>query len=237
MLTDDPGTPGPRTWEINVGWLAQRVPGSFIHYLPLLDANYGLGNRIELTYEAPWGIVTGGGHRQADFGNSEVSLKWRFVDTDGWQASVYPAFDFQTPGSRKQISGLTDSARTFELPLQLERSFGAVSINVDAGRNFSTDPDDDGWFGGVAAGRDLRPGWELVVELHALASPRFDRREWIAHAGTRIDLSNRLTLMFAYGRDVSNDLLPRTFLTTYAGLQLRIGQGPKAVGSRSGRHK
>jgi hypothetical protein len=229
MMTDDPGTPGSRTWEINTAWNAQKIPGSFIHSLPLLDANYGLGNRIEITYEAPFGIVAGGGRTQAAIGNSEISVKWRFVDASDWQISMYP-------GSRADIPGLTDSARTLELPFEVERNVGPVSINGDAGRTFSTDPGDDQWFGGIAVGRDVRRGWEIVAEVHVNASPRFQRTEWIAHAGTRVDLSERVTAMFAYGRDVHNDLVPRTFLLAYAGAQVRIGKGPKKAGSRSGRH-
>jgi len=236
MMTDDPGTPGSRTWEINTAWNAQKIPGSFIHSLPLLDANYGVGNRIEITYQAPFGIVAGGGRTQAAIGNSEISIKWRFVDASDWQISMYPGIDVRTPGSRADIPGLTDSARTLELPFEVERNVGPVSINGDAGRTFSTDPGDDQWFGGIAVGRDVRQGWEIIAEVHMNASPRFQRTEWIAHAGTRIDLSERVTAMLAYGRDVHNDLVPRTFLVAYAGAQVRIGKGPKKAGSRSGRH-
>src|SRR5579862_5405108 len=91
MLTDDPGTPGSRSWEINLGWNRQQLPGSTIHWLPLIDANYGVGDRVELTYTVPVGLVTGGAAAQAGIGNSEVSIKWRFLDVDSsWQVSIYP---------------------------------------------------------------------------------------------------------------------------------------------------
>jgi hypothetical protein len=236
MMTDDPGTPGSRTWEINTGWNAQSTPGSVIHSLPIVDANYGIGNRVEITYQVPFGVVVSGGRTQAAMGNSEISIKWRFVDAGDWQISMYPGIDILTPGSHADIPGLTDSARTLELPLQIERSVGPVSINGDIGRTFSTDPGDDEWFGGAAVGGNVRRGWELVTEVHVNASRRLQRAEWVAQAGTRVDVSERLTLMFAYGRDVRNDFVPRTLLLAYAGTQLRIGKGPKKAGSRSGRH-
>jgi hypothetical protein len=38
------------------------------------------------------------------------------------------------------------------------------------------DPGDDQWFGGIAVGRDVRPGWEVVAEVHVNASGRDPRR-------------------------------------------------------------
>ncbi len=236
MLTDDPGTPGARRWELNTGWNAEHFPGTVVHWIPLLDANYGIGDRIELTATAPLGVVVTHGHSQTGIGNSELSVKWRFLDVDSsWQLSIYPALDFQPPGTRS-IAGLTDSAHTLELPFEVQRDAGPLSVNLDFGRNISTAVEDDGWFGGVALGKEFRSGWELDAETHLNASPRFGQNEWIVRVGTRIDLSQRLTFMAAYGRDVHNNLSPWMSLATYVGLQVRLGHGVKTGGARSGRH-
>lgn len=236
MLTDDPGTPGSRRWEINLGWNAQHLPGSVVHWLPLVDANYGIGDRVELTYTAPMGFVNGAGQRQSGIGNSEISAKWRFLDVDSsWQISIYPALDFQTPGTRS-VDRLTDSSHTLELPFEVERDLGPISANLDLGRNFSTAPGNDSWFGGLALGKEVRKGWELDAELHVNSAPRFDQNEFIVRFGTRIDLSRRFTLMAAYGRDASNSLSPYLASATYVGLQIRLGHGVKGGGARSGRH-
>ena len=52
LLTDDPGTPGNRNWEINISstqfWRnTERELQS-----PLVDINYGLGDRTQLKYQA-----------------------------------------------------------------------------------------------------------------------------------------------------------------------------------------
>ena len=53
LLTDDPGTPGNRNWEINIASTQFFSPGENEVETPLLDINYGLGDRIQLKYEVP----------------------------------------------------------------------------------------------------------------------------------------------------------------------------------------
>jgi hypothetical protein len=60
------------------------------------------------------------------------------------------------------------------------------------------------------------------AEMHLNASERLDRAEWIVNAGTRVDLSEHLTVLLAVGRDLSNQIGPRVSLLSYAGLQLRL---------------
>jgi hypothetical protein len=54
LLTDDPGTPGNKNWEINIASTHFRSPGEREIEAPLLDINYGLGDRIQLKYEVPY---------------------------------------------------------------------------------------------------------------------------------------------------------------------------------------
>jgi hypothetical protein len=53
MRTDDPGTPGNRTWEINIACTQTFSPIEREIETPLLDINYGLGDRIQLKFEIP----------------------------------------------------------------------------------------------------------------------------------------------------------------------------------------
>src|SRR5262245_1398326 len=53
MEMDDPGTPGPRGIEVNfVGTLVRLGPGRSSE--SLFDANYGIGERLQLKYERPY---------------------------------------------------------------------------------------------------------------------------------------------------------------------------------------
>src|SRR6202453_4779712 len=61
FLSNDPGTPGNGNWEINIAG-AQSISRSITTYqMPQLDLNFGLGDRIQLTYEVPYEIQTQAG--------------------------------------------------------------------------------------------------------------------------------------------------------------------------------
>jgi hypothetical protein len=222
MITDDPGTPGPGRWEINLGWTDQRTPGSTEYGLPLLDANYGLGERVELTYEAPWSIVRDGSGDHTGPGDSLIGAKWRFYDAgdDGWQASVYPQLTFLDPDSHADRRGLAEPDTTWLLPVEVAKDLGPIELNVDGGRSLGPRASDGGWIAGVVLGREVRKGWEVDGEIHVNASEGFGRSEWIENLGTRINLSDRVILMLALGRDFRNQLGPRVSLLSYLGFQI-----------------
>ena len=224
MITDDPGTPGAGKWEINLGWETERASGQTLTSLPLLDANYGIGDRTELTYEAPWVIVHDEEGTRSGLGDSLLGVKYRFYDAGekGWQASVYPQYTFVTPGSHADRRGIADSGSSLLLPLEVEKDLELFSINFDGGHLFSSEKGEDEWMGGVVVGREVSKGWELDVETHVEAANRLNRSEWIVNGGTRIDLSEKLTLMIALGRDLSNSMAPKTTLISYLGVQVRL---------------
>ena len=52
--TNDPGTPGNKNWEINFGYMPFFYRGQSISHTPDVDINFGVGDRIQLTYESAW---------------------------------------------------------------------------------------------------------------------------------------------------------------------------------------
>lgn len=225
MITDDPGTPGNGHWEINLAWTDQRTDGSTLLGLPLLDANYGVGDRIQLNYQGSWNVLRSNGETaQNGMSDSQLAVKWRFYDAGdtGLQLSTYPRVAFLNPGSDSDRRGTADSSTTLLVPLEARRDFGILSVNADFGPTFSAEADDRGWMAGLCVGREVRKGWELDGEVHIDASERIQRSEVILNAGTRFDFSEHATLLLAVGRDVRNSLGPRVALLTYVGIQIRI---------------
>jgi hypothetical protein len=225
MITDDPGTPGNGHWEVNTAWTDQRSPGSTLIGVPLLDANYGVGDTLQLNYQASWNVVRGAGNSdKSGFSDSQVALKWRFVDEgeSGLQVSTYPRFTFVNPGSDADRRGVTDSDPSFLLPFEVLRNFGPISVNADFGYAYSSDENLRGWTGGVCLGREVTKGWELDAEVHASSSDSVDRTEAIVNLGTRVDLARNATLLLAIGRDLHNSLGPKVSLLTYVGIQVRL---------------
>jgi hypothetical protein len=225
MITDDPGTPGNGHWEINVAWTDQQSPGSTLIGLPLLDANYGVGDRIQLNYQGSWNILSDSGEAtQSGLSDSQLAVKWRFYDAGdaGLQLSIYPRYTFVNPDSFSDRRGTADPSATFLFPFEVRRDFGFISVNADFGHTFSASAGDRGWMGGLCLGHNVTKAWELDAEVHFTASDRLGRSETILNVGTRYDFSAHATLLLAAGADVHNSLAPRTSLLTFVGFQVRL---------------
>src|SRR5271163_5105021 len=80
-LTNDPGTPGNANWEINLGSMQTIARGAAAYQVPQIDLNFGVGSRIQLTYEVPYVLQTGVGKQtQSGWSNAYPGVKWRFLD-------------------------------------------------------------------------------------------------------------------------------------------------------------
>jgi hypothetical protein len=51
FYTNDPGTPGNHHWEINLGYMPFFYSDQSASHIPDVDLNFGIGERIQLTYE------------------------------------------------------------------------------------------------------------------------------------------------------------------------------------------
>src|SRR3954469_24354675 len=51
MITDDPGTPGNRKWEINLAITFEHRPNETSYDAPGIDLNYGVGENVQLTLQ------------------------------------------------------------------------------------------------------------------------------------------------------------------------------------------
>ncbi len=84
LLTDDPGTPGNRNWEINVAYTQDRRPDGNSYAVPILDVNYGAGDRVQLNFQIPYLFSSSnGGPLAGGLGNSLAGVKWRFFQNEG----------------------------------------------------------------------------------------------------------------------------------------------------------
>ncbi len=92
-LTTDPGTPGNDNWEINVASMQTVIRGQGTYQVPQLDINFGIGDRLQLTYEGAYVVQTNAaGQQQTGWTNAQPGVKWRFIDQGegGWQISAFP---------------------------------------------------------------------------------------------------------------------------------------------------
>ena len=161
MVTDDPGTPGDHHWEINLSWTDQRTPGSTVLGLPLLDANFGVGDRLQLNYQGSWNELRDPAGTESGLSDSQLALKWRFYDAGdtGLQASIYPRITFLNPGSDSDRRGTADAGTSFLMPFEVRRDFGLLAVDPTPATPSATRPASAaGWAESAWAGTWSRAG-------------------------------------------------------------------------------
>jgi len=222
MITDDPGTPGDGHWEINIATLSERGGDTTTYLLPLLDINYGLGERVQLKFEMPWELQRiDGAPDRSGAGNSLAGVKWRYFDggDDGWQMSTYPQLQSRFPVSGSPVA---DSGVSYLLPLEFQHKLGEFGVNVEIGRWFRPRELGDTWVGGLVVGREIVKGFELLGELHEEKDAHSGRNELTANVGARWELSQGFRLLASAGTDLHNSLDQKAALLTYLALQVSL---------------
>ncbi len=224
MITDDPGTPGNAHWEINLAALTERTASARIDQLPLLDLNYGVGDRVQLKYEVPWVLEEGSGDLFSGLGNSLLGIKWRFYDAGAadWMVSTYPQLQFNYAGSASPQRGLAEPGTGWLLPLEFAHSYQSFDLDLEFGHWHRPTGQPDSWIAGIVVGRQLSNAFEVMAELHDETATDSGRHEMILNFGARRDLSERYTVLISVGRDLSDTLFPKSNLLGYLGLQLNF---------------
>jgi hypothetical protein len=219
LLTDDPGTPGDGRWEMNFAWTTERSASARHDEAPLVDLNYGVGERVQLKFEMPWAAETGRGND--GFGNAAVGVKWRFLDQGegGWQVSTYPQAGFLPPGLHHAASA--DSGVGYLLPIEVQRDFGGFDAGFEIGRTLAPAHGDDGWIAGVAVGGDVTERVQLLAELHD-ETVENEGHELAFNVGSRVRLAEHFTLLASIGTDVENTIDARNRWLSYFGLQVDL---------------
>jgi hypothetical protein len=186
--------------------------------IPYLDANYGLGDHIELSYEGGFLLGQNAGQSwRGGYDNSLIGVKWRFLDeeTCGVDMSVYPQFGYDTTASLGR-AGLVEPGMNFFFPVEVAKTFGKFELDAEAGYQY-WEHDRGQWAGGPIIGYILTERIELLGEARFVGDQSFRSNDLILDGGARIGLINHVQFLFAAGRGVRNgDDSPQLYL--YAGL-------------------
>jgi hypothetical protein len=225
MISDDTGTPGDRNIELNFLATAQLSHDRDLFALPRVDFNYGLGENLQLKYEAPWElerrIVTdavGNENRVHAHGpgDSTIGVKYRFYDDDASQVSlaVYPQVTLRSPGAKSEESGgVASGVTTWTLPLLVTREFDHLaftangSVEKETGEGFRAS-------GSAGCGTRLSPDTALLGELVGEDLNRSDARRIVLNAGVRHKLDQDQAVGVSIGRDLhAGDKQKQTYVT------------------------
>lgn len=221
MITDDPGTPGDRKWEINLALAAEHRSGETSADSPAIDLNYGLGEHIQLTLQTAPILLKRKGHGLiGGLGGTEAAVKWRFLDQqtngDGVDMSMFPRVIFNIVHSSPR-RGLSEEGTRFQIPLQMAKTFGRWHADFEFGPHVSSVARSE-WLYGIVAGLDTSKSTLLMAELHAVSRMNFTRDILTVNAGIHHEFSATRTLIVSLGREIRS---PEPLATIgYCGLQL-----------------
>lgn len=222
ILTDDTGTPGPGKWETNIGFTIDKRQDATRYETPAIDLNYGVGERIQLNYSVSWVVLDNKNEpAKSGLGNSEVAIKWRFLDEDkhGVAVSVYPRFIFNNPtGSADR--GLVDEGTVFKLPVQIEKKITIIDMIANFGYEFHQQGNDS-WLYSIAMKYAEIKGLDMLAEVFGTADSSFKNAEYVYDIGFRKDVSENYTVLASIGRSLLQGDDHSTLLS-YVGLQMRF---------------
>jgi hypothetical protein len=220
MITDDPGTPGDRKWEINLAVTFEHRPDETSYDLPEIDLNYGVGERIQLTLQTAPVILKRSEHGPiGGLGGTEAAVKWRFLDQEanGLDVSMFPRIIFnvvQSSGRR----GLAEDGTRFQIPFQIAKTWGRFHADVEfgpVGRSVGRSE----WLYGMVGGFDVAKPTMLMAELHGTSRMNFSQQVLTLNFGLRHEFTETRILIVSLGHEIVSPDQPLA-LIGYFGVQL-----------------
>jgi hypothetical protein len=225
--TNDPGTPGNRNWEINLGYMPFLYSGASITHMPDVDINYGLGDRIQLTYENAWlRVKEGSDAAKYGLGQDQLGLKWRFYDNDktGLGISIFPQLSINNPDHAVQ-RGITPPGASLIIPVEFSKKLGQIDVNWEFGYN-AVHLGPDGWLAGLVVGRDMSKKLELDAEFYGLGTFNHSSNQQTLAAGARYKLRPPFIFLLMAGRSVMSADKLQPFFVGYFGIQFLLPPKP-----------
>ncbi|MGA2695692.1 MAG: hypothetical protein ABSE92_06505 [Terriglobales bacterium] len=225
--TNDPGTPGNLNWEINVGYIPYLYSNQSVSHVPDLDINFGLGDRIQLTYENAWLRVQNPNSRaEYGLGQSNPGVKWRFYDAgeDGLQVSVFPQLFLNDPNNAVS-RGITPATNTFLLPAEITKKVGPFDVDYELGYQF-VHGGPDGWLTGLVIGHDFTSRLEGDVELYNTGIFHTAENQPTIDFGGRYKLRPSVILLGMAGRSFEPAGSNQSYFIGYFGVQFLFSSKP-----------
>jgi hypothetical protein len=225
--TNDPGTPGDLNWEINVGYMPFLYGDQSVSHTPDLDINFGVGDRIQLTYENAWLRVQGpSSAAKFGLGQSNPGVKWRFYDggQSGLSVSMFPQLFLNNPNDAVR-RGITPASEAFLLPIEFSRKLGPVDVDYEIGYQF-VHKGPDGWLSGLVVGHDFTAKLEGDVELYSQGTFHPSENQPTIDFGGRYKIRPSLILLVMAGRGLEPTSHNQSYFIGYFGLQFLLSTRP-----------
>lgn len=221
--TNDPGTPGNFNWEINLGYMPFFFSGQSVSHVPDVDINFGLGDRIQLTYENAWlRVQNPSSEAKFGLGQSNPGLKWRFHDggESGFSISIFPQAFLNNPNNAVH-RGITSPNDVFELPIEFSKKLGPIYADYELGYQVVR-KGPDAWLTGLVLGHEFTKRLELDAEFYATGTFHPSYAEPTVDFGCRYRLHRPFILLLMAGRGVESARSNQPYFVGYFGVQILL---------------
>jgi hypothetical protein len=221
--TNDPGTPGHLNWEINLGYLPFFYSDHSVSHVPDVDINFGIGDRIQLTYENAWlRVHNPKSATEYGLGQSNPGVKWRFYDAgeSALSVSVFPQLFLNNPNDAVR-RGITPASEAFLLPFEFSRKFGPVDVDYEIGYQFAH-KGSQGWLTGLVVGHNFTPKLEIDMEIYSQGTFHPSETQPTIDFGARYKIHRPLIFLFMAGRSLESTRSNQSGFLGYFGVQLLL---------------
>jgi hypothetical protein len=221
--TNDPGTPGHLNWEINLGYMPFYFSNQSVSHTPDVDINFGIGDRIQLTYENAWLRVQNPAvPAKFGLGQSNPGVKWRFYDAgeSGLNISVFPQFFLNNPNDAVRRN-ITPARNSFLLPVEFSRKFGPVDVDCEVGYQF-VHQGPDGWLTGLVLGHEFTSKLEIDMEVYSQGTFHPSDSQPTIDWGARYKIHRPVILLLMAGRSLEPARSNQSYFVGYFGLQFLL---------------
>lgn len=219
LITNDPDTPGPGAWEINIAATGDLSGDTWTVDAPDVDVNRGVGERVQLSMHAPWTHRRDGGDGPWSSGTGpvEFGVRWRFLDQAqaGVSVAVQPMWirSFSPAAERR---GLNSPDPEFVLPLQVSRHFDHAAAGGEIARHLVANQPDS-WQAGGFIEYDCRPTLQCLGEINTTWEGGANT---ILNVGARQAITPHANMLMSIGTQISGREDTRSKVLFYLGAQL-----------------
>ena len=227
MLLDDSGVPGDGKWENNLAFVFEGSQNDNARSFPIVDLNYGVGDRIQLKTELTW-VAEKGDKLANKFDNITFGFKYVFLDEkkDGVSVSVHlqPIISFnpEEEGKSVEFGAL--------LPVAISKTIAGIGVNVQGGYQKLGGKAE--WTYGFCISHDFGESLTMLAELHSTigrasaigvddVDVSYFKEGTFFNVGANIKLSDKYVLLPGFGKDLESPRLSSgdAVYYTYIGLQ------------------
>lgn len=220
-MTDDPEPVKYQHWEVYAASQTMKIGDDWSGTAPHFELNYGVVPNVQLHLIAPLAYdAPSGGDRHYGYGDTELGMKFRFIQETDWspQVGVFPLLEIPTGNSDE---GLGSGHVQAFLPLWLQKDVGSWTFYGGGGYGINPGAGNRDWtFLGAVAQIQVTESILLGAELyHRTPTEVGGEADTAFNLGTVVDFTHHHHLLFSAGRSIDGP----TRFQAYLAYQLTFG--------------